>query len=332
MFMTTKIKSAYGKIGLVLILLFLSLLSLRFGSAEMTNEEFFGGLFGSPQFETERIILLSLRFPRILAAIIAGAGLSVSGVLLQNVTGNELASPNIIGVNAGAGFFMVLMLFFAPQVVYLRPFAAFVGAFLTTLFILSAASKGQFSKTTVILCGVAITAVINAGISFLTYLNPDVLMDYNFFSVGGVAGTEANELILPAIAVAFCVVVALSLSKKIDILCLGDSLANSLGVNVKLLRVICLAVAGLSAASAVSFTGLLGFVGLVVPHIARKITDGSVSEMLKVSVLTGGILVVTADLIGRILFAPSEIPVGVVMAFVGAPFLLYIVVRRNKNA
>ena len=330
--MTQKIKSAYGKIGLVLILLFISLLSLRFGSAEMTNAEFFGGLLGSRGFETERIILLSLRLPRILAAIVAGAGLSVSGVILQSVTGNELASPNIIGVNAGAGFFMVLLLFFAPQAVYLRPFAAFVGAFLTTLFILSAASKGQFSKTTVILCGVAITAVLNAGISFLTYLNPDVLMDYNFFSVGGVGGTQAKELLLPTLAVGFCVLVTLALSKKIDILCLGDSLANSLGVNVKILRVVCLAVAGLSAASAVSFAGLLGFVGLVVPHIARKITDGSVGEMLKVSVLIGAILVVTADLIGRIVFAPSEIPVGVVMAFVGAPFLLYIVIRRSKNA
>ncbi len=327
-----KIKSAYGKIGLVLILLFISLLSLRFGSAEMTNAEFFGGLLGRQGFETERIILLTLRLPRILAAITAGAALSVSGVILQSVTGNELASPNIIGVNAGAGFFMVLMLFFAPQAVYLRPVAAFIGAFATTLIILFAASKGQFSKTTVILCGVAITALLNAGISFLTYLDPDVLTDYNFFSVGGVGGTEINELILPAAAVALCVAAALVLSKKIDILCLGDSLANSLGVNVKLLRVACLAVAGLSAACAVSFAGLLGFVGLVVPHIARKITDGSVSEMIKVSVLTGGILVVAADLLGRILFAPSELPVGVVMAFAGAPFLLYIVIRRNKNA
>ena len=157
-------------------------------------------------------------------------------------------------------------------------------------------------------------------------------MDYNFFSVGGVAGTEAKELILPMVAVAFCVLVTLVLSKKIDILCLGDSLANSLGVNVKLLRVVCLAVAGLSAASAVSFAGLLGFVGLVVPHVARKITDGSVGEMVKASVLIGGILVVAADLIGRMLFAPSEIPVGVVMSFIGAPFLLYIVIRRGGNA
>ena len=113
MFMTHKInaKSAYGKIGLVLILLFLSLLSLRFGSAEMTDGEFFGGLFNRQGYETEGIILLTLRLPRILAAIIAGAGLSVSGVILQSVTGNELASPNIIGVNAGAGFFVILMLF-----------------------------------------------------------------------------------------------------------------------------------------------------------------------------------------------------------------------------
>ncbi len=327
-----KIESAYGKIGLVLILLFLSMLSLRFGSAEMTDSEFFGSLFNRQGFETERIILLTLRLPRILAAIIAGAGLSVSGVILQSVTGNELASPNIIGVNAGAGFSMVLMLFFAPHTVYLRPVAAFIGAFLTTLFILVTSSKGQFSKTTVILCGVAITAVLNAGISFITYLNPDVIMDYSFFSVGGVAGTEINELILPAFAVVFCMIITFVLSGKIDILCLGDSLANSLGVNVKLLRVVCLAVAGLSAAAAVSFAGLLGFVGLVVPHIARKITDGRVSEQLKVSVLIGGILVVIADLIGRTLFAPSEIPVGIIMAFVGAPFLLYIVIRRSKNA
>lgn len=328
----TKNKSAYGKIGLVLILLFCSLLSLRFGSAEMTNAEFFGGLFNGREFPTERIILLSLRLPRILAAIVAGAGLSVSGVLLQSVTGNELASPNIIGVNAGAGFFMVLMLFFAPHAVYMRPFAAFVGAFLTTLIILSAASKGQFSKTTVILCGVAITAVLNGGISFLTYLKPDVLMDYNFFSVGGVAGAETKELILPAGIIAFTVIMALVLSSRIDTLYLGDSIANSLGVNVKLLRVVCLALAGLSAASAVSFAGLLGFVGLVVPHITRKITDGSVGEMIEISVLSGGILVVVADLIGRTFFSPSEIPVGVVMSFVGAPFLLYIVMRRGKNA
>ncbi len=326
------LKSAYGKIGLVLILLFYSLLSLRFGSAELTNAEFFGGIFGKESFETARIIILELRLPRVLAAIVSGAGLSLSGVILQSIMGNELASPNIIGVNAGAGFFMVLMLFFVPEAIYMRPLAAFVGAFITTLLILSAASKGHFSKATVILCGVAITALLNAGISFMTYINPDVLMDYNFFSVGGVSGAEMKELILPTIIVALSGTAALILSKQVDTLCLGDSLANSLGVNVKLLRVICLAIAGLSAASAVSFAGLLGFVGLVIPHIARKITDGSVGEMLKVSVPLGGTLVVVADLVGRTLFAPSEIPVGVVMAFVGAPFLLYVVLRRGEDA
>lgn len=334
MFMSekTKLKSAYGKISLALILLFCCLLSLRFGSAQMSLSEFIGGILGKDGFETERIILLNLRLPRILAAVLAGAGLSVSGVLLQSVTGNELASPNIIGVNAGAGFFMALMLFFFPNALYMRPVGAFVGAFLTTLVILSAASKGQFSKTAVILCGVAITAVLNAGISFLTYLNPDVLMDYNHFSVGGVSGVQMKELLVPALIMAFVVAASMLLSGKIDTLCLGDSLANALGVNVKVLRVVCLALAGLSAAAAVSFAGLLGFVGLVVPHISRRITNGSVGEMIAVSVPLGGVLLVLADLLGRTLFAPSEIPVGVVMSFVGAPFLLYIVLRRGKDA
>ena len=326
------LKSAYGKIGLVLILLFCGLISRRVGSAELSSAQFFGGLLGKEEFETARIILLELRLPRILAAIVAGAGLSVSGVLLQNVTGNELASPNIIGVNAGAGFFMALTLFFMPYAVYLRPFAAFTGAFITTMLILSVASKGQLSKTTVILCGVGITAVLNAAISFLTYLNPDILTDYNFFSVGGVSGVEKNELLVPTVMIAFSFVVSLLLSKKIDALCLGDSIANSLGINVKLLRVVCLALGGLSAAAAVSFAGLLGFVGLVVPHITRRITDGSTEEQLKTSVPLGGILLLVADLVGRTVFSPSEIPVGVVMSFVGAPFLLYIVLRREKNA
>lgn len=326
------LKSAYGKIGLVLILLFSCLLSLRLGSTEMTWTEFFCGLLCKSGFETERIIIFDLRMPRIVAAVLAGAGLSVSGVLLQNVTANELASPNIIGVNAGAGFFMVLVLFFLPEAFYLRSAGAFFGSLATTFVIIAAASKGQFSKTAVILCGVAVTAILNSGISFLTYLNSDVLTDYNYFSVGGVSGVEAKELVIPFLVITVSVILAMILSDRIDTLCLGDSVANSLGVNVKLLRTEVLSLAGICAAAVVSFAGLLGFVGLVVPHIARRITDSRVENMIFVSVPLGGILVVLADLFGRTVLAPSEIPVGTVMALVGAPFLLYIVLRRAKDA
>ncbi|MBQ4267133.1 MAG: iron ABC transporter permease [Clostridia bacterium] len=334
MFMLKKqvYKSVYGEIGLMLILLFCCVLSLRFGSTDMSTKEFFGAFVMNRELQTESFILFQLRLPRILACVLAGAGLSLSGVLLQNVTGNELASPNIIGVNAGAGFSMIVMMFLVPGAVFLRPVGAFAGAVTTTLIILAVASKGHFSKSTVILCGVAITAVLNAGISFLSYLNPDILMDYNHFSVGGVSGADYKELLLPAVIILVVFVLALVLSSKIDTLCLGDSLANSLGVKVKELRVASLVLAGLSAAAVVSFAGLLGFVGLVVPHIVRRMYGTDTGKMLRACVPVGGITVVIADLMGRILFAPSEIPVGVVMAFVGAPFLLYMVLRRDKNA
>ncbi|MBQ1243942.1 MAG: iron ABC transporter permease [Clostridia bacterium] len=334
MFMTKKtlLKSAYGEIGLMLILIFTCVLSLRLGSTELSFNEFIGALLNKKELSTERFILLYLRLPRILASVLAGAGLSASGVILQKVTGNELASPNIIGVNAGAGFSMMLMLYLFPAQIFLRPLGAFAGALLTTLIILTASYKGSFSKTTVILCGVAVTAVLNAGISFLSYLNPDILMDYNHFSVGGVSGVENKELIFPCVIICLCLITALLLSDKIDTLCLGDSLAFSLGVRVKELRIISLMLAGLSAAAVVSFAGLLGFAGLVVPHIARRLTDGRTEKMLAVAVPVGGTIVVLADLVGRTAFAPSEIPVGVVMSFIGAPFLLYIVLRRGKNA
>lgn len=328
----TILKSAYGKIGLVLILLFCCLVSLRLGSTKLTWSEFFSGLLLKNGFETEKIIIYTLRLPRILGAMLAGAGLSVSGVLIQSVTANELASPNIIGVNAGAGFCMVFMLSLFPEAVFLRSLGAFTGAVITTMIILAVASKGRFSKTRVILSGVAITAVLNAGISFMTYIDTDVLTDYSYFSVGGVSGVESDELMIPFAVISMSFVTALILSRRIDTLCLGDSIANSLGVNVKALRTVSLLIAGLSAAAVVSFAGLLGFVGLVVPHIARRITDGRTGEMLLVSVPLGGSLLVLADLLGRILLAPSEIPVGAVMSFAGAPFLLYIVLRRNSDA
>ncbi len=332
MFKKQLYKSVYGEIGLMLILLFCCVLSLRFGSTNMSTKEFLGAIFMDRALQTESFILFQLRLPRILASVLAGAGLSLSGVLLQNVTGNELASPNIIGVNAGAGFSMVLLMFLVPNAVFFRPVGAFAGALATTVIILAVASKGRFSKTAVILCGVAITAVLNAGISFLTYLNPDMLMDYSHFSVGGVSGVDYMELLLPAVIILFAFAVSVVLSSRIDTLCLGDSLATSLGIKVRELRIISLILAGLSAAAVVSFAGLLGFVGLVVPHIVRRITDTSTRKMLLASGPLGGITVVLADLVGRTVFAPSEVPVGVVMSFVGAPFLLYMVLRREKNA
>ena len=325
-------KSALGKLLLMLILAFTILISLRFGSAHMSWADFLWALMRREGSETLTTILYSVRLPRIIGAVLAGIGLSVSGVLLQAVTLNPLASPNIIGVNAGAGFAVILTMLFLPSGLYIRPFVAFLGAFITTAVIVAIASRVGTSKSVVILSGIAVTTLLNAGISFISYFDNDLLAGYNSFSVGGVSGVSIAELKLPCIIIALSLILALAASFKADVLCLGDSLALSLGVNVKVLRTLCLVIASASAAAVVSFAGLLGFVGLVVPHLSRKLTGSSLKDLLTVSSLLGGILVTTADLLGRVVFAPSEIPVGIVMAFVGAPFLFYLLLRRKSNA
>ena len=284
-----------GWLTLILLLLCVVLLSLRFGSAAMDGQAFWGGLLRQEGFETQSLILYSLRLPRLLQGILAGVGLSVSGVLLQSVTGNDLASPSIIGVNAGAGFAVILLLSFFPHAAAGLPPAAFLGAFLTTL-------------------------------------DTDVLVSYSYFSVGGLSNTDIRLLWLPGGIILLGFAAALAFSGQIRLLCLGDGMALSLGVRVKRLRMLCLVCASACAAAVVSFAGLLGFVGLIVPHISRRLAGTKTGPLLAVSAMTGSILVLTADLLGRVVFAPSEVPVGIVMAFIGAPFFFFLLLRRRKTS
>lgn len=325
------LKSAYGKFGLVLILLSVALFALFLGSAEMTFSEFSGGILKKDGFETESIILYSLRLPRVIGAIIAGGGLSLSGLLLQSVTNNDLASPNIIGVNSGAGLGVILALSIFPSAVYSVPFAAFIGAFTTTLLITGISVKTGMKKSSVVLIGVAVTTIINSLISFMSYKDADLLSSYNYFSVGGLSSVKAEELTVPFVIVFICVIVSLFFSKETDTLMLGDSISMSLGVDVKKLRILCMIISSACAGAAVSFAGLLGFVGLVVPHIARKLAGGKMEDLIPVSVVSGGILMLLADVAGRTLISPSEIPVGIVLSFIGAPFFFYLLIRREKN-
>ncbi len=325
------LKSAYGKVSLMLILLLTAIISLYLGSAEMSFAEFFGGLLRKEGFETERIIIYSLRLPRVFGAIIAGGGLSLSGLLLQSVTDNDLASPNIIGVNSGAGIGVILTLALFPSAVYAVPVVAFAGAFLTTMLIVGISAKTGMRKSSVVLVGVAVTAILNSVISFLSYRDTDLLTSYNYFSVGGLSGVKTEELTVPFIIVTVSIIISLFFSRETDTLMLGDSIALSLGVNVKKQRMLCLIISSACAGAAESFAGLLGFVGLVVPHISRRLTGGKMKNLIPVSVLSGGIIMVLADLVGRIAVKPSEIPVGIVMSFIGAPFFFYLLIRREKN-
>jgi len=327
-----KIPFVYLMLALVLLLASAVVLALRYGSAPLTLQQVWRGFWKTDPGGTESLILWVSRLPRAAACLLAGAAFAVSGVLLQVATNNPLAGPNIIGVNAGAGFAMVLGMCLAPMAYSLFPLLAFAGAFCCTMLIVFVANKAGGSRVTIILSGVAVSTLLSAGISMLKLLYPDLAVTYSYFSVGGVSGVTFEDLAVPAAIIAVVLTVAMLFSVKLNLLCLGDAIAGSLGVRVKLLRTLALLLASAAAAAAVSFAGLLGFVGLMVPHIARRIIGGGdVRKLIPVSALLGSVLVVLADLLGRVLFAPSEVPAGIITAFVGAPFFFVLLLQRRNR-
>lgn len=313
------------------VLNFALILSLRTGSASLSFREFAMGLVGMEGYEKITFVLLNLRLPRAIASVLSGVGLSVSGLALQNITGNDLAGPNIVGVNAGAGFFVIAGMYFLPGNSEVLPYLAFIGAFLSTMLILLISGALHHGKSTIILSGIAVTALLNAGISLISRLDTDLLSLYNDYSVGGLGGCEIKRLIVPAIMIFLALMITLFFSKDIDVMMLGEGLSKSLGVNVTFVKWAVLLSASMAAGAVVSFAGLLGFVGLIVPHMARKIFGVRTKTALLSSALLGAIVVCAADTIGRSAIKGTEIPVGIVMAFAGVPFFLYLIARRRAS-
>ena len=311
------------------LLLAIMVAGLCFGSAPLSLSELAAALTGEG---TARIILLGVRLPRVLAGLLAGIGLSAAGVLLQTVTANDLASPNIIGINSGAGLAVILLLTLAPKAGALLPLAAFLGALGAALVILAAGNRLGSSRSGVLLVGIAVTTVFNAAISFLSLLDEGILAQYNHFTVGSLRGLGLDDLAVPAVIIFGALCAALALSGRLGVLGLGDAAASALGIRVRRLRLGALACAAACAAAVVSFAGLLGFVGLVVPHMARTLVGERPARMLPVSAMLGGGLVILADLLGRTLFAPSELPVGILMSLIGAPYFLILIARRGHHA
>lgn len=279
--------------------------------------------------QNERVILY-IRLPRISATILAGAALAVSGAIIQSVLGNPLAAPNIIGVNAGAGLFTVLSLTLFPAAVNLLPTAAFFGALLAVMLVFGISKKTGASRMTIILTGVGVSSLFNAITDTVTTLYPDSLMGIATFKTGGVAGITVDSLFPAWIFIAVGIIAALLLSHDLDILSLGDNTAKSLGMNVGAIRFVFLAIAAMLAGAAVSFSGLIGFVGLVVPHISRKITGSSENTVvLPVCTLIGGAFLTLCDTLARTLFSPYELPLGIVVSYIGVPFFIWLLIKKK---
>lgn len=303
--------------------------SLWFGSVRVSPGEVLTALLGRGGGSTAAKIVLYSRLPRTCAALLSGAALAVSGAVIQTVLNNPLASPGIIGVNSGAGLAVALLCAIAPTAQRLSPFAAFGGAVVGVLLVLGLAERTGASRMTLVLAGVAISNLFSAGIDAVVTLAPDALTGVTDFRIGGFHGVTMARLALPAVLIAVSLLAVLSLSQQLDILALGSDTARSLGLPVGPVRVILLVLAAALAGAAVSFSGLLGFVGLIVPHAMRRLAGEDSFPLLASSALGGACFVTVCDLLARVLFAPFELPVGVVLAFTGAPFFLWLLFRQR---
>ena len=302
-------------------------LSLTKGSSVITMSQIVELLL-NPGMDPLSQIIWNIRMPRNIVGALVGINLSLSGAILQAIMRNPLADPHIIGISSGAGLAGVVIMILFPALEYLITPVAFVGAMLAAICIYILAWKNGIKPVRIILAGVAVSAFLSAGISGLMIFYSDRVHGALMWMVGGLAARSWPHvsIILPYAAIGL--VLALASASYLNILQLGDEMARGLGVNVEVTRIVMTAIAALLAASAVSVVGLLGFVGLVVPHAARLLIGSDYRFLLPAAALLGVAIVTLSDTFARVIFAPIELPVGIIMAFLGAPFFLFLLRRE----
>ena len=249
--------------------------------------------------------------------------------MIQGVLNNKLASPGIIGVNAGAGLAVTVCCACGALSGWAIAGSAFLGALLSVLLIVFAAEKAGASRTTVILGGVAVNAFLNALSEAVTTLIPEVGMMAGDFRVGGFGSVSYIRLIPAGVLILLALTALLSLHNELDVLTLGEETAQGLGMNVKKIRTLLLVLAAMLAGAAVSFAGLLGFVGLIVPHGVRKVAGSESRFLLPLSAMGGAAFVALCDTLARVIFAPYELPVGILLSVLGGPAFLLLLLKRK---
>ena len=312
-------------------LLFVSVavLSLCLGGTILSLSEMFSAIFRADRQSVAYRIFLYVRLPRTLASLLCGAALAASGTLAQGTLHNRLASPSILGVNAGAGLAICLSTVLGVYGGIASAIFAFLGAFLATTLIALFSKKFGLSRANVILCGVALNALFNALTSAIITLIPDVGVMSNDFRVGDFSSVTYRTLIPASLIILVAFVLTLTLSNDLDALALGDERAFGLGLSPHRLRLIFMLLIALLAGASVSLCGLLSFVGLIVPHALRLCGVYKSEHLLPISALLGGAFVTLCDTLARTLFSPYEVPVGILMAILGAPFFLFLLFSKK---
>ncbi len=240
-----------------------------------------------------------------------------------------MASPSIVGVNSGAGFGVALASSLFSLGFISLPVFAFVGAFVAVLLVLFISEKVGASRFSMILTGVAISAIFSAFVDALLTFFPDTLVAYSDFRIGALSNLAMGKVLPASILIVIALAVLIVFAPDLDILALGNDMAQSLGLNVRRMRILFLALAAALAGAAVSCSGLLGFIGLIIPHIMRRFFGYESRRLILASALGGASFLSLCDVLARTLFAPFELPVGIVLALLGGPFFIFLLFRRR---
>jgi iron complex transport system permease protein len=279
------------------------------------------------------VVVMDVRLPRILCSVLVGAGLAVSGCVYQGILLNPLADPYTLGISAGAAFGASLAFLFFPEAgLYVIPCFAFSGAVITLFAVIWLSSGKTFSRdglssNSLILAGIIVASILSAAISFLKYIADEEVSVIIFWLMGSFASKTWTDVWILMMTVSMGSLVIYFYSRDLNVIALGSRMASTLGINTGRVTMILLITASMVAAVCVSVSGIIGFVGLLVPHMMRSITGPDNTRLIPVSLLAGGILLVSADTITRAVL-PVEVPIGVLTALIGGPFFCY-VFRRN---
>ncbi len=314
---------------LVLALIIMMLFALVTGSVSLGFSEIGKFLDGSlePGLVT---ILLDIRLPRILLAVMVGAGIASAGAAIQGLFRNPLADPALIGVSAGAALFAALYVVVGSSAPVGMAVSAFVGGVLTTWVVLMIGGRGS-SISTMLLAGIAINAIALSGVGLLSYLSTDAqLRTISFWALGSLNGADWSS-VLVALVIPLSTIAIMFQSKSLNVVTLGDEEAEHLGVSHQKLRQKVIVLAALSVGVGVALTGIVAFLGLVVPHLVRIMMGSNHRVVLPASALLGGLVLLVADTFSRTLLAPAELPVGIITALVGGPFFVFLLLREQRE-
>ncbi|PKG22637.1 FecCD family ABC transporter permease [Niallia nealsonii] len=308
-------------------------LGVSFGAKDITFHTVWSAMFEYDSSLTEQQIIYELRLPRVIGAAIVGAAFAVAGALMQGVTRNPLADAGILGINAGAMFIVTLCFAVFPSISYsLLMFFSFIGAALSTLliFLMGASVPGGLTPMRLTISGTVIAALLHS-LSTGIAIYFDLSQDLAFWYAGGVAGVKWNHLKLLVPVILITIVWAISMGRPISLIMLGEEMAMNLGIKVNRIKLFSIIAAVILAGVSVSAVGSIGFIGLVIPHIARKLVGTDYRLIIPMSGLLGAILLMMADLGARIVNPPRELAIGILVAIVGVPFFLYVARKVGRD-